>query len=393
MTLRIPFKNQKYTWFLIILFLGIILRLLMPFFGFNVDAGAWWLVSWIQQSGGNVYAETARYNYGPVWALTLDFLGRINIFNSFLEVESLRWKVTIFLACIDIGIFIILYCNYGLIKSSIFYLSPISIIISGYQIQFDNFAILCGFISVLILQRYSNNSKFFILGLFMLGISLCIKHILFIFPVWLFLSERFLTRKFLILFVPYFIFLISFLLYLPQGLQGIVDNVFLYRSWLHNAPFWKLFAPSFISTKEFMHFPLFIISLLIFGLLFKNKKILDQFALYLITVVLFSSAIANHYLAIPTPSIALNFNFGYLLYTIFSSIHLFFDKDALHIPFMGRQIGSAGQHYYLPIFFLALGLYIQICGKKGLSRLKNRFVQLKKWIFEQIKEQLINVHK
>lgn len=386
-------KNQKYTWFLIILLLGFVLRLLMPFFGYNVDAGAWWLVSWIQRSGGNVYAETPSYNYGPIWALTLEFLGHINIFNASSELESFRWNVTSFLACIDIGIFIILYSNYGLIKSSLFYLSPISIIISGYQIQFDNFAILCGFISVIILQRSKSNTKFFLFGLFMLGISMCIKHILFFFPVWLFISERLLVRKILSLFIPYFIFLVSFLFYLPQGLQGIINNVFLYRSWLHNAPFWKLFAPSFLASKEFMHFPLFIISLLIFGLLVKNKKILDKFTFYLIAVVLFSSAIANHYLAIPTPSIALNFNFGYSLYTIFSSIHLFFDKDALHIPFMGRQIGQAGQHYYLPIFFLTLGLYIQVFGKKGLSHLKNRFIQLKKWIFVQIKEQLINAHK
>jgi hypothetical protein len=72
---------------------------------------------------------------------------------------------------------------------------------------------------------------------------------------------------------------------------------------------------------------------------------------------------------------------------------LLFDADALHLQFMGRQIGAAGHHYYLPIFFLTLGLYIQVFGKKGLSRLKNRFIQLKKWIFVQIKEQLINAHK
>jgi hypothetical protein len=377
---------------LLVLTLGVILRLLMPLRGYNVDAESWRIVADIVNQNGNVYAETWRYPYGPVWAQILHVLDKLP-FGLYLQpIEALRWKAACFLTLVDVGIFFFLFRVYGLMASVIFFLNPISIIITGYQIQLDNLAVLVGMISVFIIQNKKNNLNL-ICGLIVMGLSLCVKHLFFIFPLWLAFKEKLVIKKLLIIFIPFSIFLLSFIPYLPEGLKGVVDNVLLYRSWNHNAPFWKLFGPSFLVSKQFTHFPLFVGSLLILGLIWKSRKLLDSLHLYLVSLVNFASSIGNHYLAICVPSISVNWNWGYAIYTLVVSIHLLFDADALHLQFMGRQIGAAGHHYYLPIFFLTLGLYIQVFGKKGLSRLKNRFIQLKKWIFVQIKEQLINAYK
>ena len=376
----------------LVLTFGTILRLLMPLRGYNVDAESWRIVADIINQGGNIYAETWRYPYGPVWAQILHMLDMLPFGLNLSAIEALRWKAAYFLTLVDIGIFFLLFRVYGLMVSILFFLNPISIIITGYQIQLDNFAVLIGMISICIIQNKKNNFNL-ISGLLVMGLSLCVKHLFFIFPLWLAFKEKIILKKILIIFIPFAVFLLSFIYYLPEGLNGIIHNVLLYRSWNHNAPFWKLFGPNFLVSKQFFHFPLFIGALLILGLVWKSKKLFDSLHLYLISLVNFASSIGNHYLAICVPSIAVNWNWGYAIYTVVVSIHLLFDADALHFQFMGRQIGAAGHHYYLPIFFLTLGLYIQVFGKKGLSHLKNRFIQLKKWIFVQIKEQLINAHK
>src|SRR5438067_1863227 len=53
---------------------GVAARLMLPRLGFNFDAVSYRIVGDIVTSGGNVYAETQRYNYGPVWFLILGAL-------------------------------------------------------------------------------------------------------------------------------------------------------------------------------------------------------------------------------------------------------------------------------------------------------------------------------
>ena len=60
--------------FLVIIALGLDLRMGAAVLGHNFDIESWYIVADIMRHGGNVYAETGRYNYGPVWFFILHVL-------------------------------------------------------------------------------------------------------------------------------------------------------------------------------------------------------------------------------------------------------------------------------------------------------------------------------
>lgn len=103
----------------LIVLLGITLRMWMPLRGYNYDMDSWKIAADILSTGGNVYGQTGRYNYGPIWFYVLQFLDQMPISGSghFL---AFRWKIAIFLSMIDIVIFALLFRVYGLLVASLF---------------------------------------------------------------------------------------------------------------------------------------------------------------------------------------------------------------------------------------------------------------------------------
>ena len=263
---------KSFTWFSIVIFLGISARIYISTQGYNADMDAWRVNVDLFLDNGDFY-KNGRYNYTPFWINILVFLDSLPSFN-LNSFDSLRIKVVLFLSLIDVIIFILLKKNYSLKIGILFFLNPITIFITGFHNHFDNLAVLLGFIAVLIYEKNNKNFGFIFCSL-LLGISLCAKHILFLFPIWIAYKEKNFIKKFLIIFIPYLIFLFSFWSYLPEQLDSILKNVFLYSSW-DNGPFWGIFAPYFI------HFfipkkILFISSLLLLGLFLKKKSIKEIF--------------------------------------------------------------------------------------------------------------------
>lgn len=60
--------------------------------------------------GGNVYANTEWYSYGPVWANILLLLYKLSSENP----TTFRYLLVPFLRMVDAGIFTILYSKYSL---------------------------------------------------------------------------------------------------------------------------------------------------------------------------------------------------------------------------------------------------------------------------------------
>jgi uncharacterized membrane protein YagU involved in acid resistance len=85
-------------------------------------------------------------------------------------------------------------------------------------------------------------------------------------------------------------------------------------------------------------FILFLASLLLFGFVFRKRKSLDTFILYLGILVIFSSAVANQYLAIAVPFIAVYWNWVAALFTIITTLYLLLDVNGLHIATLQRLI-------------------------------------------------------
>jgi len=186
---------------------------------------SYWIVANILHRGGNVYLETARYNYGPLWSYILYGLFLI----SGKEPADFRFLIAIFLTIVDGAIFLILLKTFGKRVAFLFFLNPISIIITGYHNQFDNLAMLFGFISIIIFGRdfTSGINKRKTAGLIMLGISIMTKQILFFFPLWLAVKQKGIVWKIVILFVPTVIFFSSFIPFISfQEARTFEFNIF-----------------------------------------------------------------------------------------------------------------------------------------------------------------------
>lgn len=357
-------NKKQIIYLLFIIVIGVTLRMIMPIRGHNFDVESYRIVADIISQGGNVYSETSRYNYGPVWFYILHILDLLP-WGDGNKVIILHWKVATFLTAVDIGICLALFRSYNYKVAALFFLNPISIIITGYHGQFDNLAILFGLVSVLMLDA-RKDTYWTWAGLIMLGLSLSVKHILFIFPLWLAFKESRWSRKLLFILIPYSIFLTGFLFYLPDGLQGIIKNVFMYRSF-NNTPFLGTIAPGFIY-KTISPLLFFITTLIFLGLIWRKKRAVDSLNFYLISLVVFSSAIANQYLAICTPSIATLWNWAYALYTFIGTLFLLVEKNGLHIYYIQDLIGWYGNNgYHILIIPLFIGLLINSVKKEMLN--------------------------
>lgn len=338
-----------------VVLLGTVLRLWAAAQGHNFDVESYAIVAKIMAEGGNVYNETRRYNYGPVWfhvLHALDLLGPSG-------PQALRWKVAAFLTLIDIGILTFLMRQYSLVVGCLFFLNPVSILITGYHSQFDNLAVFLALLAIAYYdpQKGRANRWVCMAGL---GLSLTVKHLLFVFPVWLALKERTWSARIVVLVTPILFFLLSFLPYLPQGAAGIAANVFLYRS-MDNAPLWFTVLPDALLSAGFPMIGLFITALLALGWWARHMSPLESLVYYLIGLVAFTSAMANQYLAICIPALAVRWNWVFALYSVVGGAFIAVHGDGLHSQALHALIGWHGEvGYALEACLLAAGLVVAI---------------------------------
>ena len=334
-----------------------------------------WKINLDLFTNGESFYAYQKYNYSPFWVYILYVLDSIT-----LNIENTetfyRYKIIIFLSIVDFFIFLLLKQNYSLKIGLLFFFNPISIFITGYHNQFDNIAVLLGFASVLLYQK-NNTEKKILLPLIILGISLCIKHIMFFFPIWLFFKEKNINKKIIILAVPYSIFFFSFIPYYTEA-NHIIDNVFLYKS-LSNGPFWTMFAPE-IFHIYFDKKTMFSIFIIFLGILLKKKNWINSYLLYLISIVTFSSAIANQYFAIPLLALAIFWNWKYIMFTILCCLVFLVDGDGLNIKYLvdtfNWNLRYTWISYYPIILFLFIGLIENYLGKKKYNFLIKKYLLL-----------------
>ena len=344
-------KNKQI--FFVLLFLGILLRFLAGSAGHNFDYESYKIVSDLLSNGNCVYAETSRYNYGPVWFHVLHGIRWLCGENFF------RGGLILFLTLCDAGCAAFLWKRHYRMAAGLLLLSPLAIYTTGYHNQFDNFAILFTLLALPLLEdppdkRSAISLYKVIAGSCLLGFSLVIKHIFFFFPFWLFFHYTSRRNKWIVLLVPLMIFAGSFLPYtlpeltrkgtekeiirlvkkirpgklqhfvtqLPQDpffttrktCKGILQNIVLYKSY-DNKIFHRYFLPGILQ-KLITPGLLFFGGLLLAGYLLRRKKIFDLLMFYTAFLLILSTGITNQYLVIPgifTAVFAYPFGFCYHL--------------------------------------------------------------------------------
>ena len=276
--------------------------------GHNYDFDSYCIVGEISGNFRNVYEETTRYNYAPAFFLLQGFLYRVaQIINPDSWEIIYRYLIVTVLTFTDLGIAAFMAKRYSYLLALLFFLNPVSIIITGYHNQFDNIAVLFA----LLLTVFFNNDKKFnkkdILFVAFFSLSFITKHILFLFPVFiLFMKNLPLKKKLLYAFVPPTIFTLSFIPFAlanSSAFAGIMNNVFYYRSF-NNSPLLACFY-NFLNFPAEKHFIIYMIMMIMLAWIVRKLKFENIILIYFVALVCFSSAIANQYLAIPMAAICL----------------------------------------------------------------------------------------
>lgn len=287
--------------------LGITLRYIVMLSGHNFDFDSYCIVGRIAGNLGNVYAETERYNYGPVFFAIQGILYRISQIHSANWVFLYRVLIVAVLTITDFGISAYIAVKHSVVKSLAFFLNPISIIITGYHNQFDNMAVLFVLLSTLFYNEEEKfNRKDFLFVIFF-SLSLIIKHICFILPVYILLKKSTpLIKRVFYAFISPMIFLFSFLPFVisnKKALNGVINNIFLYRSF-NNSP---LLLPLY----QLIGFPqkawvvVFILLMIFMAFIVRGAGFEYTVLIYLMALVAFSSAIADQYLVIPVAALCI----------------------------------------------------------------------------------------
>ena len=298
------------------------------YFG-NFDQESYEIVVNVIKNGGNIYAETQRYNYTPVWSFVLIFL------DSTAQVLNVPFHTAVrgFLTLVDVvnTIFIGLIAaklrpGYSLHSIISYSLNPVPLLIVGYHGQFDCLASLPMLVAVYILVSRPTPPRNLI---WVLGtIALLIKHITF-FGVWVLFAQTVHNNKkaILMLIASVIVFLLTFVPYVSTGWHGILQNVFLYKG-LSGYYGLSLFLP------RIANYVLFSVVMVTLPLLAKNldKKLTTRsielsFASFLSTV----PGIGEQYFLLPIIWGSISPTRWYWVYSIFTTLFLIASPSNIHL--------------------------------------------------------------
>ena len=283
------------------------------------------IVADLCEQGKNVYAGTFRYNYGPVLFNILHLLDLL----SGRDPAVFRQLLIGFLSAADLGIAFLLWRKYGPLAAALFFLNPVSMMVSGLINQFDNVAILLGLWSVVMFgdefDKPLDRRKCGALAI--LGLSLMTKHLLFAFPFWLAVKQRGGWQKFFIMAIPTSIFLAGFVPYWPAGHAGIISNVFEYRAMndlmgrSYSQFFYNGFVPEILRMMAGAQF-WWLLLLVLFAFVCRARNSFDSLLVYTGVLVAFSPSLFAYYLAIPLALLCTAINPLSLCCMGFAALHI-----------------------------------------------------------------------
>jgi hypothetical protein len=326
-------KDTRLNWlFFVVLAAGIAARLFVSTLGHNYDMDSW-QVAMQTPVTGNVYPDTFRYPYAPGWFFVLHAL----YFLAGHDPVNFRFAVAAFLTLVDAGTFFILWRKFGKLAGCWFFLNPISIVLTGYHRNFDNLAIFVALLAAFLIKDEFEKpvSRQTVLGLAVLGFSLVLKHIFFIFPFWLAVKQRGIAQKLIVILIPVSIFFLSFVPYWHGGKDAIIQNVFTYKSYPTEF-FYHMYVPRLVQYM-FDSKGIWFFCLALFAFIYRKKTAVESLLLYTCVMTAFSPAIMNEYMAIPLCFVATNLNVFTVLYTVYGSIHELVDYNGLHLAWISSK--------------------------------------------------------
>lgn len=304
--------------------------------------------------GRDPYVEFG-YNYTPIWLLLLGALKWISS-----DQESFRLLISAVLFLVNIWIVVLLSRRGYSLAAVFFILSPIVIAINGQHQQADSIALALALAAMLYANKESAEkivpSDLVAVGL--LGLSLSVKQIFIVLPLWLAFRPGPLRRRLLYLLVPPSVFVV----FLGAGMAAfnpryVIDEVLLHGSGA-NSPLVLTLVPHQLAPwilENRLSLVLSLVFLIPIGLLFRRLPPFEMALVYTVAALLFAWGVANQYLLIPVAAVGVFLNIGFLLWFLGASVYLAGAPypDGLSVPFVDR----VHPHLFLEWFWMGRDLF------------------------------------
>ena len=323
-------SSRRYALYLACAVAAVIARLWAQTLPGNYDFRLWDLTSTAVLDGQDPYALYG-YNYPPMW---LAVIAGVKAVTS--DQTQFRLGVSLILCAVDIVISLLLVKRGYLLPACIFLLSPITIAISGQHQQIDALAIALAFAALVLAGRKATDriTGTDLVAVALLGLSLSVKEVFLILPLWLAMRGGNWQKRALYLIVPYIIVAAclgtAMLRYSPHEVVHYV----LFHSGANNSPLVWTFIPSQFAPWFLNHSGgkvLFLVLLIAAGWLFRRLPMFEAGLAYTLTAVLLSWAVVNQYLAIPMAAAAVYLNAGLLVWLLLASIYLMGSAEVLNL--------------------------------------------------------------
>ena len=339
--------------------LALRLALLLGFPG-NYDTRSYEEVVTILHRGGDLYGDTNRYNYSPVWSFVLlaahelsDAIG-----------SDLAVAVGLLLLFADSSTALLLFWiavarrgrSGGLRVALLFFANPVSVLISSAHGQFDSLSILFLLLAILVARERPERPAPVLAAL---SASVLIKHVTWFHPL-LFARRRERGGAGLgAALVPYLVFALSFVPY-RASLRGIRSNVVEYTGLrgLYGVDALLLLP----GVPEWAPLALFILAVALAVLLLRNVELGRASLLLFLVVLIFAPGISRQYFVWPIALGSLYPGFGYFLYTVVASASI------LELASPGGGEGAFGPGWLGPWWAAVAWLLLEV---RNLRRLRS----------------------
>jgi hypothetical protein len=293
----------------------------------NYDVQSYAQVVAILRRGGELYLETPRYNYSPVWAHVLVGLDALA---SWIGC-SLGAAVGAFLTAVDGATALVLHRlagggRRGAAAALLFFANPVSIFVSSFHLQFDNLAVLFLLLAVWCATRPAVSRAGTVAAL---SASLLVKHVAAFFPP-LFLAGR--GRKGLgpvAALTPYALFAAAFLPYW-RSWRGIRSNVVGYRSLAEDYGVAMLLAIP--GVPAWLPSTVFLAAVAIALVLLRRVELARACLLLFLVMLLFVPGVCEYYFVWPIALGAFFGGAGYAVYTVVVTAFFLGSPDGLNLP-------------------------------------------------------------
>jgi hypothetical protein len=309
---------------------GTIIRLFLAvvLYG-NYDMNSYEIVTDILTRGGNVYAQTNRYNYSPLWFMILFGLKRIQLAFDI----PFHFVVRTFLCCVDLLTLACLILIARIKKLPVtrtaifFYLSPVSFLVTGYHGQFENLAMLMVLTGIFMYLWLTTRPVLRTVLLWLFATTgMIIKHNTF-YELIICLNSSMKRNwiKLSLFVISVAIFLSLFIPYWDMGRKGIIENVFGYSS------LFGLYGVTSLFRQPQLKY-LFIAAMFVFPFFLKGRDIISQCLLGTLFFLSFTTGISIQYFILPVAIGVLRPSKCFFLYTLAASVFILGSGNTFFVP-------------------------------------------------------------